>query len=186
MAAAHESVLFDVYDVKVYPLTVDNTASPTYGAGVDVYGAAEVSLDPNFVSAELKGDSRIIAKRGKIDRLNAAVTYGRLSADVLAVVAGTTTTDVSASQARSRLLAGVPLPYFKMAFRIADTDNGLEDVIVTLYKCLMTGGSIMGSSSDNFGQPSIEVECIGLASSAANFVDLIADIDFYNVVTPLP
>lgn len=185
MSAAHEAILFDVHDCKVYPLTADNTASPTYGAGVDVYGIAEVGIDPNLVSAELKGDGKIIAKKGSVDRLNVSATYGRLSGDVLEVLMDAEVSDPSATQARARLLAGVGLPYFKMAFRISDADNGIEDVHVTLYKCQLTGGSLLGQSSDNFGQPTLEVEAIGLASTAANFLNLMADIDFYTTETAL-
>lgn len=186
MAAAHEAILFDIHDLKVYALTDDSGASPTYGGAVDVYGVAEVGLDPNIVSAELKGDGRIIAKRGKIDRLNFSATYGRLSADVLEVIAGFDVSDPSADIARARLLASNSLPYFKAAFRVEDADNGIEDVHVTLYKCQVTGGTLLGQSSDNFGQPSFEVEAIGLASSAANFIDVMADIDFYTAETALP
>lgn len=186
MPAAHESILFDVHDFKVYPLTVDSGASPTYGAGVDVYGVADVSLDPNLVTAELKGDGKIIAKKGKLDRIKFKSTYGRLSADVLGVVLGATVSDPSASQARARILAGVSLPYFKAAFRISDADNGIEDVHVTIYKAQITGGTLLGQSSDNFGQPTLDCEGIGLASTAANFLDLMADVDFFTNVTALP
>lgn len=186
MAAAHEAILFDVHDLKVYALTDDSGASPTYGAAVDVYGVAEVGLDPNFVTAELKGDGRVIAKRGKIDRIGASATYGRLSGDVLDVILGTETTDPSATNARTRFLAGTTLPYFKMAFRIEDADNGIEDVLVTLYKCQVTGGTLLGQSTDSFGQPSFEVEAIGLASTAPTYLDVMADIDFYTTEQALP
>lgn len=186
MPAAHEAILFDVHDFRVYPMTSDSGASPVYGAGVDVYGIAEVGLDPNFVTAELKGDGRVIAKRGKIDRVALSATYGRLSADVLEVILDATVTDPGATQARVRLLAGTSLPYFKAAFRIEDADNGIEDVLVTLYKCQLTGGTLLGQSSDNFGQPSMEMEGIGLASTDAAWTDVMADIDFWTVATPLP
>lgn len=186
MPAAHEAILFDVHDFKVYPLTDDAGASPTYGAAVDVYGIAEVGLDMNLVTAELKGDGKIIAKRGKLDRLPLSATYGRLAGDVLAVVLGAATTDPSATQARTRIKAGQNLPYFKAAFRIEDADNGIEDVLVTLYKCQVTGGTLLGQSSDNFGQPSFTMDAIGLASTAPTYLDVMADIDYYTVVTPLP
>lgn len=187
MAAEHESVLFDVLDVKVFPLTSDSAgASPVYGAGVDVYGANEISLDPNLVTAELKGDSRVIAKKGRIDRMNASVTYGRLSIDVLDVIAGAVVTDPSATQARGRLLAGTELPYFGMVFRIADADNGIEDVLPRLYKCQITGGTFLGQSSDNFGQPSFDIEAIGLdCAGVADWESVMADLDFYTEETAI-
>ena len=186
MPAAHEAILFDVHDFKVYALTDDSGASPVYGPAVDVYGIAEVGLDMNLVTAELKGDGKIIAKRGKIDRLPLSATYGRLAGDVLDVVLGAATTDIGATQARTRLLAGQNLPYFKAAFRIEDADNGIEDVLVTCYKCQITGGTLLGQSSDNFGQPSFTMDAIGLAATDPAFMDVMADIDFYTVATPLP
>ena len=185
MAAEHEAILFDVHDFKVYPLTDDSGASPTYGAAVDVYGIAEVGLDPTLVTAELKGDGKTIAKKGKLDRLSGTATYGRLSGDVLAVILGTEMVDVSADQARARLLSGQSLPYFGLAFVIEDTDNGLEDVVVIAYKAQVTGGSLLGQSTDNFGQPSFTWEGIGLASTSA-WQDVMADIQFNVNETGVP
>ena len=190
MAAAHESVLYDVHDLKVYPISSETASSPIYGAAVDVYGIAQVSLDPNFVTAELKGDGgRVLAKKGKIDRLNLSATYGRLSGDVLDVILGTTTTDESATQARTRFLQGTSLPYFKAALTIDDADNGIGSVHLTLYKCQITGGTLLGQQTDNFGQPTFDLEAIGLDTdgSEADYPDdLLADLDFYTTVTALP
>lgn len=182
--AEHETILFDVHDFKVYPMTSDNGASPVYGAAVDVYGIAEVGLDLNLVTAELKGDGKVIAKKGRVDRLNGSATYGRLSGDVLDVIIESTTTDPSGTHARTRIEAGVSLPYFGAAFVIEDADNGIEDLVVVLYKCQITGGSLLGQSSDNFGQPSFEWEAIGLASS--DTLDWMADVDFYTTETGVP
>ena len=56
-------------------------------------------IDPNFVTAELKGDARVIAKKGRIDRVNLSVTWGKLSLDAMAVLYGTSTTDVASAAA---------------------------------------------------------------------------------------
>ena len=186
MAAQHEAILFDVHDFKVYPLTDDSGASPTYGAAVDVYGIAEVGLDPTLVTAELKGDGKTIAKKGKLDRLSGTATYGRLSGDVLEVIIDAPTDDPSANQARTRLIAGQKLPYFGAAFVIEDVDNGLEDVVVVVYKAQVTGGSLLGQSTDNFGQPSFTWEGIGLASTSVGWQDVMADIFFNNNATGVP
>lgn len=184
MAAATETVLFDVHDFKVYPMESDTGASPVYGDAIDVYGIAEVGLDPTLVSAELKGDGRVIAKKGKLDRLSGSATYGRLSSEVLVAIIDAVSTAVSATQHRTRLLAGRSLPYFGAAFVIEDADNGIEDVVVTLYKCQVTGGTLLGQSTDNFGQPSFEWEAIGLAASS--MADVMADIDFFTEETGVP
>lgn len=182
--ANHETILFDVHDFKIYPMISDAGASPVYDTAIDVYGIAEVGLDPNLITAELKGDARVIAKKGRMDRLNLSATYGRLSLDVLQAILGATVSDPSATQARARFLAGTSLPYFGCSFVVEDADNDVEDVVVTLFKCQITGGSLLGQSSDNFGQPSFEVEAIGLA--ATDFADVMADVDFYSEETGVP
>lgn len=102
MPVNHSTVMFDVLDCAVAPLISDNVgAAPVYGTWVDVYGINEVSLDPNIVSAELKGDGRVIAKKGRIDRVNFSATYGRLDLDVRAIIIGAGVSDVAAIAAGS-------------------------------------------------------------------------------------
>lgn len=191
MAAEHESVLFDIHDVKVYPLVSDSGASPVYGDAVDVYGAAEASLDPNLVSAVLKGDGRTIARKGKLDTLTGGITYGRLSIDVLNVLFEMTLDDTLADRARGRLRSGAKTLWFGMAFRIEDADNDIEDVVPLFYKCQVTGGTLLGQSTDSFGQPSFEFEAIGLDchdedGSDNDWTSMMADVDFWAVDHPLP
>lgn len=164
MAASHETVLFDVHDYKVYALLTDSTAaSPTYGAAVDVPGIAAVGLDPNLVTAELKGDGRVIAKKGRTDRFNHTATYGKLQLDVLAVIMGGTVTDAGSGASETAtydLVSPAPLPYFKVEFKIDDVDIGLATVHFVGFKCQLTGGTLISQSSDNFGQPTLQVEAI--------------------------
>ena len=165
MAATTETVVFDIHDFKVYSLTSDSTsASPSYGAAVDVPGISEVSLEPNLVTAELKGDARVIAKKGRIDRFKVSATYGKLSLAVLdAIMGGTVDTSIgsgNSEEATYTLSSPAPLPYFKVEFKIDDLDEGLATVHVQLFKCQLTGGTLLSQSSDQFGQPKMEVEAI--------------------------
>jgi hypothetical protein len=164
VAAPRETVLYDVHDFKVYALLTDSaSASPTYGAAVDVPGIAEASFEPNLVTAELKGDARIIAKRGRTDRFNLSATYGKLALDVLVVILGGTVTDSgagSSEEAAWTLVSPAALPSFKVEFKVDDVDLGLSTVHVVLYKCQLTGGTLLNQSSDNFGQPTLECEAI--------------------------
>lgn len=166
MPLTHASVLFDVNDAKVYPLLTDIAgASPTYGAGVDVPGIAAVTVNPNIVSAELKGDARVIATKGRTDRLTFSATYGKISGDVLGVILGTSTTDsgVTPNQlATFRMKSPAALPYFKIEFQIQDVEEGVGDLRVVLYKCKVTGGTLLGTSSDNFGQPTLDCDAIAI------------------------
>lgn len=179
MPITHASVVFDVNDCKAYPLTTDLAgASPTYGVGIDVPGISEVGVDPNIVTAELKGDARVIATKGRTDRLSFSCTYGKLSGDVLATILGSSSTDSGTTPnqlATFRLKSPASLPYFKIEFQILDVEEGLGDLRVILYKCKVTGGTLLGSSSDNFGQPSFDADCIALNGTLGTDVGVMGD-----------
>lgn len=180
MSVTHESVMYDVHDFKVYPLSADTGASPTYGAAVDVPGIATVSLDPNLITAELKGDAKVIAKRGRIDKVACSATYGKISLDVLEVVLGGTVTDNGAVSAEMALSGNNSLPYFKAAFAINDADVGSIHVI--FYKAQLTGGTLISGQTDQFGQPTLDLEGIPATSNP----DVFFKIGFYSALTALP
>ena len=174
-ATTHETVVFDVHDFKVWALVDDlaTNASPTYASvAVDVPGIAEVGLDPNFITAELKGDAKVMAKKGRIDRFNLSATYGKLAQDVLAVVLGGTVDDSQVGRSRFRVKGANSLPYFGCAFVIDDADVG--QVRVILWKCQVTGGALLSQSTEEFGQPEMELEGIPAESNS----DLFFDVDF--------
>jgi copper chaperone CopZ len=165
MPISTQTVVYDVEDAKVAPLTADNATLKTYGALVDVPGIAEVSVDPNLITAELKGDGgRVLAKKGKVDRMTMSATYGKLAMDVLQTVLGgaVVASGVTPNQKNAwELLGGASLPYFYLSFQIIDVDLGIGDVHVELFKCQLTGGTLLSGATDSFGQPTMEVEAIG-------------------------
>jgi hypothetical protein len=179
-APQHETTLYDVHDAKVYPLLADTGASLAYGPGIDVPGIASVSMDPNLLTAELKGDAKIIAKRGRIDKFNVSATYGRLALDVLEVILGGAVTE-GANDATYSFLGDNSLPYFKIAFAIDDADTGIATAHLTLYKAQLTGGTLIDQSTDNFGQPTMDCEGIPTVND-----DMMLDVAFYSVDTALP
>lgn len=264
MPVAHSTIMFDVLDCAVAPLLTDTAlALPTYGTWVDVFGINEVSLDPNLVTAELKGDGRVIAKKGRIDRVNFSATHGRMDLDIQAILRGHTVTDVAAitagsitaaaatsgatvitgtgitanmvgrsiigtgiaadsvivavtgttsvtvskpttgaittgtltvgaagAKAASRLTSPAPLPYFGIRFQISDLDNGVGDLHVHIHKASLTGGTMLGSSSDNFGTPSFDAEGIALTGQLPKHdfsgFDTGAMMDILLLETPTP
>lgn len=166
MALTHATVIYDVTDAHVYPLLTDAVgASPTYGAAVDLPGIAAFSADPNFVTAELKGDATIVAKKGRTDRMNVACTYDKLSTDALKVIMGGVTGDTASTQTAYRLSAPASLPYFKLEAQILDAEEGVGSVIVVLWKCQLTGGTLLSTSSDNFSQPTLQADAIAIQGS---------------------
>ena len=167
MAASHSAITFDVKDCKVYTITADASGSATtFGSGVDVPGIQEVSLEPNFITNELKGDGGVVlAKKGKIDRMNFSCTYGELSLDVLEVLLGQTIvpSGTGTSEVADLPIDDSSLPYFKIAFLIDDLQTSGDDlatVVVTLQKCQLTGGSLISGSTDSFNSPTFTAEGI--------------------------
>lgn len=182
MPLTHETIVYDVHDFKIYPLLTDaDGASPTYGAAVDVPGIAEVGLDPNFVTAELKGDARVMARKGRVDRVSISATYGKLSLDVLKVLLGGVVSDTASTAAKWKLAGANSLPYFKAAFKIDDVDTGVGDVHVTVFKGQLTGGTLLGGSSDEFGQPTLELEAIPTEGT-----DELVEIEMHSTIVALP
>lgn len=189
MTIATETILFDVHDCKVWPMVSDVVgASPTYGAAIDVFGINQVGIDPNLVTAELKGDARIIAKRGRLDRFNINATYGKLGFDVLAVLYACTVTSGGSGgdeTETARFKGAVSLPYFKFAAQIQDVDTGLGDLTVVNYKCQVTGGSFLSQQSDQFGQPSFTAEGIPMDGTIGSDLGVMADFILHETVTAL-
>ena len=165
---AQSVITFDVKDCKVYQMSSDLASGSTaYSAGIDVPGLQDVSLEPNFITSELKGDGGVVlAKKGKIDRLNFSCTYSELSLPVLSVLLGQSITAAGTSGTFTATMKvdDSSLPYFMVAFLLADLQHSVEDepatVVVTLQKCQLTGGSLVSGSTDSFSNPTFSAEAI--------------------------
>jgi len=163
VALTHQTTVYDVDACYVFPLVSDPTAgpSPTYGTGVRVQGISQVKVDPNFITAELKGDGgAVLAKRGRVDRFKFSGTYGYISFDVLAVILGGSATDPDTHTAQYDFIGGQVLTYFGMAllFEDVDTESGLSSMVVYLPKVQITGGTLITGQTDQFGQPTFDAE----------------------------
>lgn len=171
MAASQSTITFDVHDCKVYPVTTDAAGGITYGAAIDVPGIQEVSVEPNFVTVELKGDGKVLAKKGKIDRLNFSATYSELALDVLSTIFGGTVAAAGSGSTETATYTfdGTSLPYFKVEFLVNDLESDLAELVFTLAKCQVTGGTIMSGSTDSFGSPSFDAEAILPTATGVGF-----------------
>jgi len=183
MATPKETVTFDVHDAKVQPLLTDTAGgSATYAVAVDVPGIAQVSLDPEFITAELKGDARTIARKGKTGSFNVSATYSVMSMDVLKVLYGGTVTPEVAPESVHWILEGDnSVPYFLLSFLIDDLSTGIGSLHVSLYKAQVTGGSLFDQSTDEFGQRSFQVSAIPTLAT-----DEIIKVEMFTAQTPLP
>ena len=169
MAVAPQAITFDVQDCKVYTIADAVGGSYLASAGVDVPGVQEVSVEPNLITADLKGAGKVVAKKGKIDRLNFTCTYSELSLPVLEKILGGTTVASDVGEAAlgtaALSISGGSLPYFSVAFLLTDLqtqDSGdaVASVKMELHKCQITGGTLLSGSTDDFATPSFTVEAI--------------------------
>lgn len=181
-----ESVVFDVNDAKVWSLTADQDDAPVYGTAIDVPGIASASMDPNFQTSELKGDATIIAKKGRLDKFNMSNTYGRLSMPVMAAILGGTVTGDVDAEMDYRYKGGTPLPYFAYGVNMLDVEAGLGSIQVIVFKAQVTGGTLLGQSSDNFGQPTFDIEGISLSCPGGEWEGVMMAMRFFPDVQQLP
>ena len=164
MAVVHQTSVYDVSDCKVFALLTDvSPASPTYGTAQDVTGIAQVKIDPNLITAELKGDGgAVLRKRGRVDRFKFSATYDFLDFDVLSIILGGAAADPDTHRSSFTFHGGTVLPYFGLAidFRDVDVEAGVSQLVTYMYKCQITGGTLLGGQTDQFSQPTMDVECI--------------------------
>jgi hypothetical protein len=194
MPVASSVITFDVKDCKVYAMETDPAgAAMTFTSpGIDVPGIQEVSLEPNFITAELKGDGgSVLAKKGKIDRLNFSCTYSELSLPVLNVLLGQVVTAAGSSGTFTQTLPldDTSLPYFMIAVLMDDLQHSADDepatVVLTLQKCQLTGGSLLGGSTDSFSSPTFTAEAILPYGYAVSTTVRMGDIEIAETAATL-
>ena len=136
MPLVKETVILGIDDAKVYKLTADTAAALTYTTGIDVPGITGMSVSPNFVEKELKGDESILDFYSKLESLDWSFTNALLSLDVLAILLGgaVAATGVTPNMKQTYSLLKTDTPsYFKLEGKSDYADVG--DVHVILYKC---------------------------------------------------
>lgn len=184
-ATPRETVLFDIQDFKIQPLIGDDptVGAPVYGDVYDVPGIAQVQVSPTFVTAELKGDAKVLARKGRTTGFTINATYSLLSLDVLSILFGGSIADTSPTsgdQVDWTLNGTNELPYFLASFIIEDVSTGIGDCTCVLYKCQVTGGDLFNQQTDNFGQHQLQIATIPLLSN-----DKMIDVTIHTVLTPL-
>jgi hypothetical protein len=167
---ATESVLYDVCDAKVYKLLTDvsGASAPSYGAAIDIPGIGAMSgFDPQIISNSLKGDCRVIARRGFIESVNFSVVYGKIARDVISAINDASIWD-DGDDHGVRLKAGAETNYFKFEGIVTGTDAGVDQVKFVAYKSSATSQTLADQSSDNYGQPKFDANAIGIDSGTAS------------------
>lgn len=178
-----QSVLYDVHDLKVYPMISDDPAATAYGAPIDVPGVSQIELSPSYVNNSLKGDGKTIDDRTVLEFVTAELTYGKLSPEVLAAIdGGDATSNAGGTITRYRRTASSRIPHFGLAGLISEVDalDGAAKLFV--YKAKVQDGTLWSGQTDSHGQPSFTVKGIALESES----EAIWQTDLEDVGTPLP
>jgi len=133
--------VMDLTDVKIYKMSADAGASPTYETGVAIPGVVKLGFKPEMASADLEGDGILLDVFSKVKALEVELEGALLSFEVQAVIMGTTVTEAGATpnQTSTMELTKDTRPnWFKVEGRWQYPGLGLGSVNVTFFKCKVT------------------------------------------------
>lgn len=145
-----ETVTYNLDDCKIRPLLTDPVGgSPTYGSSIDIPVVQSHTAQAELVSAELKGDAKIVDVYSKTEKFTGQVRHGAISFDALAVLLGGTasTAGSSPNQQQKFNMKGADLPgYFMLETQIkyvGGAEAGIgADLHPKLHKVKITGLSV--------------------------------------------
>jgi hypothetical protein len=162
-----ETVTFDVHDAKIGALLTDNSGDtdPTYDDWLDVPGVQQVQVNPNFITAELKGDAKTLDTRGKTSGFDCTLNYALLEMEILEVLFGGTFVNTDGNKADWSLNGTNSVPYFRLAFAIDDVSSGLGNLVVVLWKSKVSGGNLFDQQTDQYGTRSLSISAIPCLSN---------------------
>lgn len=182
MALPATTFTFDVHDAAVWTMVSDPIGgTATYGPKFDIPGVNNVSVEPEFISAVLKGDAKTLARRARIDSMNFSVGCSLLSLPLLGALYNGTTNTPTGDEPEVLEIAGAgSIPYVMFGFTILDAEIGIGSINVYGLKCQITGGNLFDQSTESFGGRSFQLSAIPLMSTNKMFRTQI-----FPTVTPL-
>jgi hypothetical protein len=167
MALTTVTKSYGVDDIKIAPITVDNSTTYTVGALVDVPGARQISITPDIESKDLMGDELTLDTVSKVKSFTITVENAKLSLELRKILMGGTVTasgsGTSAKSTYSFVEGDVP-GYFQLQAQIKSTDNIGGDLHYLVYKCKVTAAPINGTQDDfatfTFDCKAVYTECL--------------------------
>lgn len=168
-ALDHTTSVFNVDEAKIYLMTADpKSGSPTYSTGIEVPTIQNVALKPDVLAKELYGSGAVQARASKLRQIMVTVDYGILDLDAIALINGSTVTDAGSTPSRTSQLDitvnDIP-PYFKLEFRILQTDLVGGSVSVQLHKCKMSDVTLGLAAKEDFAPQAFVLAAIPLKST---------------------
>lgn len=171
MAISHITKVYGVVDARISKLTADPSGgSPTYAASLDVPGIKTVQISGDIDVKELRGDNQLLDINSVMTNIQAQITHGKLSLDVLAVMFNSSVVDTGTTPnqvATLDILGNATPQYFRLEAKTptggADTSTG--DVHFTLWKCICTSFPEIGHDEEDYRIGSFNVRATPLLSN---------------------
>ena len=152
MTISKKTALLGVNDLKIFPVTKDDSSGFHVSAGIDVPGVRQISLTFDIEEKELTGDEKTLAVSSKIKSIAFTSEYAELSLDVLSALSGGKVSQTGTSpndSATFSYTANDKPAYFQLQAKI----DGTEDIVggdchFCIYKAKVTAMPINGVQGD--------------------------------------
>lgn len=160
MALSHVSKVFAVKDAKIAKVTADPSGgSTTLATSIDVPGIKSVTIGGTVDRKSLRGDNTLLDTSAVLTDVSLSFEYAKLSLDALAVMFGGTVADSGTTPNQTALLAinnTHSLNYFQFQAVAPGADTIGGDVLITIYKAIITGFPTLGFAEEDYETFSVE------------------------------
>lgn len=181
MTISKKTALLGVNDLKIFPITKDDSSGFQTSTGIDVPGVRQISLTFDIDEKELTGDEKTLAVSSKVKSISFTSEYAELSLDVLAAVSGGKVTTAGSSNTESATFSfvdGNKPTYFQLQAKI----DGTEDIVggdchICIYKAKVTAIPINGVQGD-FATYTFEGKGVYTEYAFGSAGSKLIDIDF--------
>ena len=178
MPLVHNTPVFSIDQAKIYPLTVDTSATLTYGTGVAIPGIRTTGFSPDILAKELFGDNAVIARAAKTRQVNFGLEFAKWDLDVWKILYGTgaiVDAGTTPSQTSTWTLLGADQPgYFKLEYRVLGVELGngnLSSANVSLAKCKITSAETP-LTMEEYGIPKCEASAVATVKTPVSFATI--------------
>lgn len=147
MPTAKQFRAVEIDDAKVYEMTADTGAAPTYASGIDIPAMVELSVTEVTGTKEWEGDSVVYGSHSKVLKVTFDLKCNAVPLDVIAIWTGSTLASAGTTPNQTNTLPVLSTDlakYWKITGRWLGveghddaTGKGLQ---LSLLKCKMTGG----------------------------------------------
>jgi len=188
MTISKKTALLGVNDLKIFPVTKDDSTGFTTGTAIDVPGIRQISVTFEIDEKELTGDEKTLAVSSKIKSVSFVSEYAELSLDVLAALSGGSVSVTSANNTETASFSfdseDVP-DYFQLQAKIDGTDSiSGGDCHICIYKAKVTAMPINGVQGD-FATYTFEGKGVFTEHLFGGTKAKLIDIDFHSQAVAL-